>query len=374
MWRKTAVLISVLLMVVTSHAQETPDTGWPIVEQCLGEFPFPSIPQSRWDFEGMIFNVRDDGVHAMRSDLDTPYFVAFDNSNQLSNNNIFSRHGDLSPDGRWFILGLGRTFFLSTLNPRQSFSSEIVIVNTTPRRGIALRMPSDRLAQSRVEDNSVWRFASRGWLDTTLLMGPDGTFNIQTGEMITWNKEIPLSQLSNFSPDLTRAFHRGSLYDAENDVLLTDTHFTGPQTRASHWLPNSSGFISTEYRIDPDTDERIFTTNLFDRNGDLLDLISQGNSVFRTPRISPDGKQLAFLNNRQLFIADLQDRVITDLCFDNVFTGSFGQQSVAWSPDSQSFVFAVDGYPVIVNAETLDMQVLRYRAGAILGWHPIPLS
>jgi hypothetical protein len=48
------LLLLLLTLTLTSYAQE--DAGWPITESCLGELPYPTIPQENWDFEGVIFS------------------------------------------------------------------------------------------------------------------------------------------------------------------------------------------------------------------------------------------------------------------------------------------------------------------------------
>ena len=83
---------------VGSQAQETITSDWPIVEQCAEE---PTTPSQDWKFDGTIFTQKGDGIHAIRSDIPTPYYVAFNGGSEFGN------MGKLSPDGRWFAAPAG---------------------------------------------------------------------------------------------------------------------------------------------------------------------------------------------------------------------------------------------------------------------------
>ena len=64
----------------------------------------------------------------------------------------------------------------------------------------------------------------------------------------------------------------------------------------------------------------------------------------------------------------MQRRVITDLCISII---SAWKPTLAWSPDNVHLAFAYDGYPIILNTATLEMQILRYETGTILGWYAL---
>ena len=81
-----------LLPVVSVHvttAEEATDMekSWPIEQHCLGE----PTPPDDWAFEGTIFT-QGSGVHAIRADVTTPYYVAFSGDTEFGNN------GALSPE------------------------------------------------------------------------------------------------------------------------------------------------------------------------------------------------------------------------------------------------------------------------------------
>ena len=68
----------------------------------------------------------------------------------------------------------------------------------------------------------------------------------------------------------------------------------------------------------------------------------------------------------------MENKQIYDTCLTITPTNFYPRMSLAWSPDSQSIVFLYDGYPIILNTETLEMQILRYETGEIIGWYPLP--
>jgi hypothetical protein len=120
-----------LLFSTPAFSQETTPgaEGWQVVERCVGELPYPAIPQSEWDFEGVIFSENQDGVRAIRTDVETSYFVA------LEGDDSFPSVGGFSPDGRWFAYPIGFTDYdvnaaLDDLYVVQS----IQVVSTDPQQ------------------------------------------------------------------------------------------------------------------------------------------------------------------------------------------------------------------------------------------------
>jgi len=75
-----------------------------------------------------------------------------------------------------------------------------------------------------------------------------------------------------------------------------------------------------------------------DRDGTET-LVTDEKRDFRTPRISPDGKQVVFVvfegtNNRNVWIYDIEGDSFSRLTFEEVLNGS-----AIWSPDGKSIVF-----------------------------------
>src|SRR5689334_6655260 len=99
-----ATVLCLFLALSPSAAQDTGATGWPVEKRCVSE---PTTSPADWSFQGTIFTMdnviyREDigGVHAIRADVDTPYYVA-------ANGKDFVDAGALSPDGKWFAVPYG---------------------------------------------------------------------------------------------------------------------------------------------------------------------------------------------------------------------------------------------------------------------------
>lgn len=124
---KLLIACSLLLISAPLIAKGTTlePEGWEVVERCLGELP-NAIPQSEWDFEGVIFTRDTVGIHAIRTDSPTPYVIAFGNSDTA-----FVRSGSFSPDGRWFAYPVGYSFQEITYSWYQ-VPSHIQVVSTSP--------------------------------------------------------------------------------------------------------------------------------------------------------------------------------------------------------------------------------------------------
>lgn len=67
------ILPCLLILIIMIHAQE-PDSGWEIIERCVGE---PTIPPDDWTFEGTILATGWAGIHGINADWDTPVVQVF---------------------------------------------------------------------------------------------------------------------------------------------------------------------------------------------------------------------------------------------------------------------------------------------------------
>jgi Tol biopolymer transport system component len=190
-----------------------------------------------------------------------------------------------------------------------------------------------------------------------------------------WEREIPLSELSFFSPDFSRAvFHHGEkdsgLYDIENDTILATF---GPTDRFLAWLPDTSGFVMEVPSDAEGGSSASSQLDILDRDGKYLETISSSGS-FGYAVLSPDGHQLAFTTDLRLFVADLLEKQVRDYCLDELDIHLWFTNVVRWSPDGNVLAFNYDGYPVLLNTDTLEMEILQYRTGHILGWFsPYPV-
>jgi uncharacterized protein YraI len=84
-----------------------------------------------------------------------------------------------------------------------------------------------------------------------------------------------------------------------------------------------------------------------------------------------DGNRFAFIHDNTLYLGDLAAQTVYNLCLqaDDYmgYRNMFGK--VVWAPDGQSLAFLLDGYPILLNSDTLEMTVLQYRVRGLLGWH-----
>jgi WD40 repeat protein len=370
-WLFTLILL-VTLTVKTQAQVVIPDSpGWPIKQQCVSELPYPTIPQNEWNFEGVIFSWNGDGVRAIRTDLDTSYFVALDGDTSFAFDGVFS------PDGRWFAYGKGITEYANMVSNLISVR-ELAVVSTDPRHQ-TFSIPWQTYSYSGV-DRNIPHFQ---WLGEEEIVIPEGSIGENIGEAIVnpftatvkeWPNSIHPYLLYNFSPDFTRAIYQNryeedqpvSLYNLENDLLTPlENREQTIKLGLSVWLPDSSGFIASVSYTDTQENPSNALLALIDRQGMLQDIISHTGS-FNSAAVSRDGSKLAFTSEHQLFIADMNQKIITDMCFNIP-----GRSRLAWSPDNIHLAFTHDGYPIILNTLTQEMQILRYQVYDILGWYPV---
>ena len=104
-------------------------------------------------------------------------------------------------------------------------------------------------------------------------------------------------------------------------------------------------------RLSPDGKQIAFVSDrdgnpdiyVMDRSGENIVLISDGEGAASHPRWSPDGKQLAYLvtiesGNTQIHISNVEDPEAHRLT-----TGEFDEGPPAWSPDGQWIAFSLSG-------------------------------
>jgi len=331
-------LIFVALLLGTVHvvAQSADTTHWPITEQCAvtNNTPIES-------FSGRIFAYEPEvGIRAVRADLTTSYFVAFEGAN-------FTGAAAISPSGDFVAIPSGLISF-STLVDETYQINEIRIQSTDP---------STTTIANRISWNANYRGTQQDlvmrdlrWLDeTSLLYAADSwqnnigdtvisTINVMTDETEAWDNPL-IKQLANgLSPDNTRGFglydFQIGLYDIESGALLRD--YTAQRATLAGWSPTSDHLIiQTSERIDG---EYIPYLELVERDGEAVDRIA--NLSAAQLRWSPDGTQFAFstydddLRAHQLFIGDMETKTLTDMCvsvrYGNITTG----YGLMWSPDS----------------------------------------
>lgn len=366
------LIVGMLLILVSpigTQAQNgsATSTSWPITKRCLGDLPYPSLPREKWTFDGVIFSDNGIGVRAIRTDVPTSYYVALDGDKS------FALDGSFSPDGKHFVYPTGTTEY-ATMTSNLVSVNALQIVSTDSHQ-IKLTVPWVDFGFSGVTRG----IASPKWLDNNRLLGEEmpqvqsGHFiiNTLTGEATQWHRKTVFTTLFGISPDMKRAFYYVpfgdigyKLYDVEADQLIT---VLPERFQYFVWLSDSNGFIGSVSQVD-NRNHLTISLTIFDPNGLPKDnILADVSDMISAVSISSDGKYLAFFMGSRLYVAELMSHTIIDLCFDT----KTALNAVAWSPDNTSFVINVGGYPVIVNYENLDMQILRYEVNHIWGWYSL---
>ncbi|MBZ0276754.1 MAG: hypothetical protein K8I60_11440, partial [Anaerolineae bacterium] len=91
-------------------------------------------------------------------------------------------------------------------------------------------------------------------------------------------------------------------------------------------------------------------------------------------RIAPDDKNFAFWDQeRNLFLGDIEQRVIYDLCFRGDFQSmswAYGYEypNLAWSADNRSLAFSYHNRLIILDTRTFENQVIDTHSRSVLGW------
>ncbi len=370
--KRTRPLIWICIIVLafsTTAAQDDDTSGWPVEQRCVGE---PTAPPEGWTFEGTIFVQRDDGVHAIRSDVSTPYFVAF-------NGRDLTSAGTISPDGKWYAVPSGYSEYVSMLDDG-IIVEEIRVYSTNPAHEI-FRVPW-RVSYRGMRDYGLYFVSPIRWLDNEQLIYESGSWLLEqyeasvinpfTGEISLWEGELQNLHTNLYiSPDWTRAvgYHGGEsgVFDTMSGNLLTDLSELYSLPRA-FWSPDSSQFASP---FPGQTDNAISNLALFDRDGSFLETIFSvaANSVyFLDFKWSPDRHEFAFTVRREeefrLYIGDINDRIIIDTCL--------ALSNAAWSPTGKELAFEFyTGSGNVIGVYDLEAEtslVLAYYPGSVIAW------
>jgi len=360
-----------LLTAVLAHAQDQQprNDGWEVIRACVADVPSSKIPREQWDFEGVIFSETGDGVRAIRTDVPTSYFVAFDDGTS------FASAGAFSPNGQWFAYPVGRmNWYVNSAGDHFYVADSILVVSTDPQQ-VVYQVPWQEHGFGQTGSFALPRVE---WIDNEQLvayreMGDDGIVNPFTAEFTPWERETWLSRLSHFSPDFTRAIvHQwrekvSGLYDVENDVMLASFEST---SRFLAWMPDASGFVMEGQNASEGGSSTDRQLDIFDRDGQYVETIFSYAGYAGCAVFSPDGHSLAFTAEEQLFVADLLEKRISDYCLNESGIQFWFTNVPRWSPDGNMLTFGYDGYPVLLDIHTLEMDILQYRTGNILGWYP----
>jgi WD40 repeat protein len=177
--------------------------------------------------------------------------------------------------------------------------------------------------------------------------------------------------LYSFSPDTTMARHYDvygdhvfSLYDVENNRILIELT---PDEIFVGWIPDGSGFLVSERLPSDKNGASQFNVKLFNRNAEFVETVTV-DVFIDDVSFSPDYRLFAFASGNDLYLADMESKTIYDLCFE---WNTSSLRNIAWSPDGNSIAFVHDRYPLLLNVETLEMEVLLYETHEIIGWYAV---
>lgn len=351
---RLSFVLALLFLAFTPIARAQDDAdGWRVIENCLGELQYPVIRQGNWDFPGVIISsVYPEGVRAIRADQNVDYYIA------LESGSSFPHAGALSPDGRYFAFPLGSTRYATMIADYITLDN-LKVVRTdgdTSETNLYQIFSVDTVTRGSLNFYSArWFGNNRVFYPSEYASEIETIIDIGTGELAQWSISTDPLYMNNIAPNATRAF-TNTLYN-----LVTDEALAFPRPHAVIWFPDSSAFVASDE-----------TVSLVDRDGTTLD------TIFPAPllsgAISPGQNFLAFWDpNQHLFIADLSDRLVYDLCFEGQVDIAGRQRipgyaNLAWSPDGLSLAFSYDNYLVLLDVETFDTQVIDHFSKLVMGW------
>lgn len=334
------------------------------------------IPPSVGDpgaFSGVILSIApSDGVRALRPELQTTYYVAFDGAN-------FTAGGAASPDGRYYAVPNGSIQTNSTADVRYVVQ-EIRVITTEIVPRILARIPWQASFPVGTRFATTQGVPVIQWLDAQTLAFPSGSMNgAQTWQRIDFSAspaDIQPFEAAGFaplSPDMRRGLKPDALGWAIYDIETTSQLEHLPRLSAAQfmaWSPDSSRLATLINSADGTA------LTLFWRGGaQALAVVSveAGQTIWNV-HWSPNAAQLAYalydpeINRSRLYLYDVQADLSADTCLDLLPQ----PQAVAWSPDGaklavltetrgESALYAFD--PAVSSLSRLSPY-----SGGLLGW------
>lgn len=375
--RYLLAFLTLLLISASAAAQEaTPEAapeGWQVVERCVDE---PTTPPEGWSWEGVIFTLtRGDGLHALRADVETPYYVAFDSQSE------FAVSGALSPDGQWFAVPAGRVEY-GTWASDDFVVDELRVYSTTPSREM-FRIDWDYLSSGLGVSGSIPEVV---WIDNQHFLypfgfeGSEGIRRINSLTGVAEPYENPNPYLETLSPDGTRVVHYesydhgnslvGSLQEANSRITLRQ-FYSGLFLYDVAWLPDSSRFITSVNSRRMPEGNTVADIALLDRDGNITDVILVGTGGGRYA-VPANGDYVAINVDNQIYVVNLTEEIVIDPCLP-----AFWDAEVSWSPDSRFLALiyrgneGLNGEVAVLDLTSSAVYGLNYVSTSVIGWYPL---
>ena len=308
-------VLAMITLTVVAQSSDFNDR-WLVDEHCIEPMSAPDD----WTYEGVIVTQDNAGLHGIRTDMDTSYFLAFDNDNQ------FLEMASFSPDGEWLVIPAGYRLpsdyvipYYTTLEIR-----EFLIFRLTPQREL-VRIDESRFMAYAGADSPMNRIR---WID--------GQFQL---------------------PGLT---------------LVAPPDIGGVYTDYWNALP-----IDTQHLEVRPIDH---TYQLLDYQGQVLFSLDSNRYQFGAFALSPQSDQLAIIRidhtatplKATLLIADMESNTLWETCLTATIETMRDLPALAWSPDGNSLAVNMNGQILVVEPESRQAYGVLSSMGRVREWLPLP--
>lgn len=385
---KPLFLLLTLLLIAPALTTAQNDTGWPVIERCVGE---PTAPPDDWTFDGTILLRGYAGIHGVNAAWETPRVVAFLRNKDWQGNDMDLPGGALSPNGRWYASPFGSREVTDTWNT-------ITQVNQ-------IRIYDLLEGKVTIRDwpGSTYYGGSNGqihWLDDQTLIQDTFTqgtliLNPFSGEVKSWTLlddlfDVYVGRGAFFSPDAAQVVYRATEFDS-GWYLVNIPQKSIVQANLPISLDNTAiVWASDSKRLFAEISSEIsHTIAQFDSNGLLIGNIfnlSNDNRVSSTSlHLSYTSDYLAFVEATVdlsvfnmvggLYIASLRTQEILDPCIET-------SGSLMWSPKANQIalqgsnfsheiielmIFDLDNWQVYkvanqINPDNFPDEIIGWRA------------
>ena len=356
MYRFCLTLCFFLIPILMIHAQE-PDSGWEIIERCVGE---PTTPPDDWTFVGTLLSVGHDGIYGHNAEWDTRRILAFRPND--------SQFAFISIEGWYWVTFQGRSYCTGSCSSTSRRIGQMTV------HDLRASIPQSQTFDWSFHTHDFWKYPIglrsipvMHWLSPNEFLyvhdfddygsGVEESviFNIETGNRETYPTPLNPDEFHFTSPDGLLTIQTMSETVSTEDTLVISqiTQIIDTRTqeitaslseglRPVHYFSLNAWSPDSQFFLVYKEENRIISLYLIDRSGLSRGIVAtiENNPLLNVLTIdwSSDGKYLVISDfvtgyysdgaSYSTYVLNLETDTVYDLCTNTRSRALFAPDSL----------------------------------------------